>query len=298
MGEAADNAPEAPVSGVTIEIAEPYGFCAGVRRAVATAEEAAREHGVVRTLGPLMHNPQEVERLVQAGVVPLEDGEDPGGKVVLIRSHGTTVEAIGELERRGACVIDTTCPLVKKVQELSADIAAKGHQVLLLGDMDHSEVKGILSRAPQATVVEKPGDLKDLKLTGKVGIVAQTTQSQERLSELVKEVVRRGVGEIAVFNTICSATADRQRAAAGLAGRVDCTFVLGGKRSANTRRLAEQCKARNSRTYHLETHEELTGEMVRGVRRMGVAAGASTPDWIVREFIEELGRLTAGRRDA
>ena len=298
MDEAEDNAPGTPGSDVTIEIADPCGFCAGVLRAVERAEEAAREHGVVRTLGSLMHNPQEVERLVQAGVVPLEDGEDPGGKVVLIRSHGTTVEAIDELEKRGASVIDTTCPLVKKVHELSVNLMERGYQVLLLGDRDHPEVKGILSRAPEATVIEEPGALKDLKLGGKVGIVAQTTQSQALLSELVKEIVNRGVGEIAVFNTICSATTDRQRAAAKLAGRVDCMFVLGGKRSANTRRLAEQCKARNPRTYHLETHQELTGEMVRGVRRAGVAAGTSTPDWIVREFAEELGRLTGRRRDA
>ena len=245
-----------------------------------------------------MHNPQEVERLAQAGVVPLEDGEDPQGKVVLIRSHGTTTQAIDDLNTRGARVVDTTCPLVMRVQKLSADLVKDGYCVLLLGDEDHPEVKGIVSRAPEAIVIEEPIAVKDLKLTEKVGIVAQTTQSQERLSELVKEVVDRGVGEIAVFNTICSATADRQRAAANLADRVDCMFVLGGKRSANTRRLAEQCKARNPRTYHLETHDELTGEMVRGIDKTGVAAGASTPDWIVSEFIEKLGRLTGRRSDA
>jgi len=282
---------------VTIEIAEPYGFCFGVRRAVKIAEEEAREHGKVFTYGPLMHNPQEVARLERSGIAPLEPGTRAEGEVVIIRSHGAPVEEIERLEAMGGKVIDATCPLVQRAQRHASELARRAYQVLVLGDRAHPEVGGILSRAPEAIVVEELEAMKCLKLSEKVGIVAQTTQSQEVLGELVQAVVARGVGEIAVFNTICSATSDRQAAAAELAGRVDCVFVLGGRESANTGRLAERCKERNARTFHLETHEELSAEMVAGAWRAGVAAGASTPEWIVHDFVKELRRL-CGRRNS
>ncbi|MFH0963392.1 MAG: 4-hydroxy-3-methylbut-2-enyl diphosphate reductase [Planctomycetota bacterium] len=280
---------------MTIEVASPYGFCFGVRRAVEVAEEAARTHGNVTTLGPIIHNPQEVGRLAAEGIRPVESAEGVVGSVVVIRSHGATREEMEKLEGLGVRIIDATCPLVERVQEHAARLAREGYQVLLLGEARHPEVKAILSHAPGAALVQSPGEVEGMELGQRVGIVSQTTQSPEALSRLVYEVARKGVREMVVYNTICSATADRQAAAAELAGRVECMFVLGGKNSANSRRLAEICRRRNGRTFHVETHRELEREMYAGAGRIGVAAGTSTPDWIVSEFVRELGRLCASR---
>lgn len=281
---------------LTVEIAEPHGFCFGVRRAVRLAEEAVREHGPVWTFGPLMHNPQGVARLAAVGIAPLPEGDAVAGKIIIIRSHGATIEAIDDLREKGARVIDATCPLVQRAHERARELSRSGYDVVIVGERAHPEVKGIVSRAPGAFVVEEPGHVNCLQGRDRVGIIAQTTQSQDLLGEVVRQVVLLGISEIVVFNTICSATADRQAAAAALAERVECMFVLGGAQSANTRRLAQTCRRHNPRTRHLETYADLAPEMIRAARRVGVAAGASTPDWVVREFVDALCRLRGRRK--
>jgi len=273
---------------LTIEIAKPYGFCFGVKRAVQIAVKAAGKHGRVSTFGPLIHNPQEVARLAQAGIRSFDSFDNVPGKVVVIRSHGATTAEIERLRSLDLTVIDATCPLVTHVQRTAKKLSSDGYQVLLLGEASHPEVKAILSRAEGVIVVRSETDIAHIRLRDRVGIVSQTTQSPDTLARLVYAVARKSVRELLLFNTICSATADRQQAAADLARRVDCMFILGGRNSANTRRLTEICKTVNAAAYHLETYQDLEPIMFRNASRIGVAAGASTPDWIVSDFVREL----------
>jgi 4-hydroxy-3-methylbut-2-enyl diphosphate reductase len=258
-------------------VARHAGICYGVERALKLADEAAATGREVHTLGPLIHNPQAVEALRSRGVVVagcLEDAEDG---ILVIRSHGVDpaiIEAAGE---KGLDVVDATCPFVSSAQQAAAQLRADGYTVVIVGEADHPEVEGIVAHAGgEAIVVEEVGDIPDRLPSRKVGIVVQTTQSLERLNQVVAALMPR-VSEIKVVNTICSATGQRQRAAEELARSVDVMVVVGGLNSGNTTRLAEICRRVNDRVHHVETAGELRPEWFAGADTVGVTAGASTP---------------------
>lgn len=271
-------------------IAKSAGFCYGVRRALETVVEAARSEGKrMYTLGPLIHNPQVVERLAQDGVQVVSDIEDvPGGSIVVMPSHGVAQQVIDRAQELGLEIVDVTCPFVAKVQNLAADLHAEGYQVVILGDAGHTEVRGILSRAgDNAVVVSDADELRTHEPDRKVAVVAQTTQALTAYIELVREVAAR-VYEVRAFNTICHATSERQTAAVEMAQDVDVVIVVGGRNSANTRRLAELCSAAGVPTHHVETAEEIDAAWFEGAQRVGLTAGASTPDWIIEEVARRL----------
>jgi len=268
--------------GPTIEVAEGSGVCFGVRRALELAEKALAEGRPVYCLGPLIHNPQEVSRLAAKGFHVINSlDEVEGGGTLLIRSHGLAPDIVTEAHVRGMNVIDATCPLVRRVQTLSVELQRAGYQVVLAGDAAHPEVRAIQGHAPATVVVGDIEAARRLDLSGRVALVSQTTFSPEEFRRIAAEMVMRDVPELRVVNTICAATVDRQRAAAELAGRVDVMFVIGGRNSANTNRLTELCAARGVKTHHVEQADEVTAEHLRGRRHIGVAAGASTPQWII-----------------
>ena len=268
--------------GPTIEVAKGSGVCFGVRRALELAEKALAEGRPVYCLGPLIHNPQEVSRLAAKGFHVINSlDEVEGGGTLLIRSHGLAPDIVTEAHVRGMNVIDATCPLVRRVQTLSVELQRAGYQVVLAGDAAHPEVRAIQGHAPATVVVGDIEAARRLQLSGRVALVSQTTFSPEEFRRIAAEMVMRDVPELRVVNTICAATVDRQRAAAELAGRVDVMFVIGGRNSANTNRLTELCAARGVKTHHVEQADEVTAEHLRGRRHIGVAAGASTPQWIV-----------------
>jgi (E)-4-hydroxy-3-methyl-but-2-enyl pyrophosphate reductase len=272
----------AKAPGPTIEIAAGSGVCFGVRRALERAEKALAEGRAVYCLGALIHNPQEVARLSAKGfrVVESLDAVEDGG-TLLIRSHGLQPKVVAQARRRGLRIIDATCPLVRRAQTLAAELEHAGYQVVVAGDEAHPEVAAILGHAPGAVVVSDPAAAAQVPLSGRVALVAQTTFTPEEFQRVADELVKRHFQEFRVQNTICAATVERQRAAAELAGRVDVMFVIGGRNSANTNRLTELCASRGVATYHVEQPDEVTAEHLCGRRRIGLAAGASTPQWVI-----------------
>jgi len=276
-----------------VVLAESAGFCYGVKRALDTVAEAAKAKGKpMFTLGPLIHNPQVVQKLESRGVRTARGLEEvPVGSVLVMPSHGVPRAVLEQAKASGIEIIDLTCPFVSKVQQLAESLVSEGYQVVVLGDAGHTEVQAIMSRAGEdAIAVCGAEELANYALKGRVGILAQTTQTVGRYKRVVAEAAALAY-EVRAYNTICNATTDRQNAAVDVARVVDVMVVVGGRNSANTRRLAEICAETGVPTHHVEVADEINPEWVAGARKAGVAAGASTPDWIIEEVIRKLKEI-------
>jgi len=261
------------------------------------AFEAAGRGGKTFTLGPIIHSPQVVQRLEEMGVKVLKSVEELDSGAIIVRSHGVASEELQEAIRKNLEIVDATCPFVKKAQEHVKSLSQAGYDVVVVGDADHPEVQGIVSYAKGKVYVVGSGEeASRLQISGKICIVAQTTQSFENLKNVVLECLVKG-SEIRVFNTICDATAVRQEEAKDLAKRVDCMIVIGGYNSANTTRLAQVCAELQPRTYHIETAQQLNREWFQGVDTVGVTAGASTPKWVIDEVLKQIGQMDKDKTD-
>lgn len=261
-----------------VEVARHAGVCYGVERALKMAEEAAARGSSVHTLGPLIHNPQAVADLREAGVEVAGCLDEADDGILVIRSHGVDPAIIARAREKGLDVVDATCPHVSKAHEAAEELRHGGYAVIIVGEADHPEVEGIMAHAGgEVLVVQSAAELPERLPSKRVGIVVQTTQSASRLAEVVDAVLPR-VRELRVFNTICSATVQRQLSAEELARKVDVVVVVGGHNSGNTTRLVEICSAVNPRTHHVETAEELEPAWFTDAASVGVTAGASTPD--------------------
>ncbi len=278
-----------------IIVAERAGACYGVERALnLTLEQADKAAGPVHTLGPLIHNPLVVEDLDARGVRVADCPADAGTGLLIIRAHGTTPEVIADAEARGLTVLDATCPYVKKVHVAAKKLVDAGYDVLVVGEAGHPEVEGILGHAGCARVVGSVADVRALISAGalgkKVGVVVQTTQTLALLQGVVDELLA-AAQEVRVVNTICAATQERQQAAAELAAQVDAMMVIGGKNSGNTRRLFEICSERCGRTHHIESADELDAAWFAGTGKIGITAGASTPQAHIDAVVKRLHAL-------
>lgn len=280
-----------------VKLAAKRGFCFGVEDAIELAERTVTEHqgNRVVALGPVIHNSQVVERLEKAGLnqsATLDDVEP--GTTVLIRSHGATPETFRQAREKNLTIVDATCVLVKRAQAVVRQLHEEGYQVVMIGDRNHPEVQGVIGYAPNVIVVDREEDLEAaLPKRGKLGVVAQTTHAPEHVGRMVGAMVAMPFREIKVVNTLCLEVIRRQEAAIALCREVDVMFVLGGLQSANTQELARLCREHGRETYHLETWEQFRPEMVRGKQTAGVTAGASTPEWVIDEFVEKLEALPA-----
>jgi len=273
------------------------GFCFGVRRAMKMAEELLSRHGRGVTLGPLIHNQQVVEDLQRKGLRVAESLEEIApGDVVMLRTHGTGPRTLQALQERGAIIVDATCPFVARAQKEAARYQQEGYQVLVLGEPNHPEARGIAEHTGGAAIiVETPADLAHLKLSPKIAVVCQTTQRLDNLQALVQQLLPC-VQELHIANTICDATSKRQEASLQVARQAEAMLVIGGKHSANTTRLAQICAETGTPTYHIETAAEIQPDWLQGVHRVGVTAGASTPDWLIEEVVARLRELSAQDR--
>lgn len=274
-----------------ILITKGAGFCFGVKRAIdiAFSLSGKKKEGIY-TYGPLIHNPQVVERLSEKGITPTDDLQKEDIKSLIIRTHGISLDLMERASKAGYEIIDATCPFVKKAQRYAKLLSEDGYQVIILGDRDHPEVKGLLSYAGKNVIVND-GTKALPHLKNRVGIVVQTTQPLESLRKVIGRVIERAK-EMKVYNTICNSTALRLAETEEMASKVDVMVVVGGKNSANTTQLANLCIAMPVKTYHVETASELMPEWFTGMQRVGITAGASTPDWIihaVKERIKDIG---------
>lgn len=278
-----------------IVLARKAGFCFGVKRATQMAFDAASTKSDAFTLGPIIHSPQVVDRLNQMGVRVEKALDQITAGTVILRSHGVRAEELAEANAKGLDVVDATCPFVRKAQEHVRFLSSEGYTVIVVGEVEHPEVKGIVSYASgDVHVVADGAAVASLPRMAKIGIVAQTTQPFKNLADAVQACLKRG-GEIRIFNTICDATTVRQDEAEHLAGQVDCMIVVGGYNSANTCRLRELCTAIQPKTYHIETAEEIDPSWFGSVDRVGVTAGASTPKWIIDTVLERLAEIDNSR---
>ncbi len=280
-----------------IKLARVAGFCFGVQRAVDLTTQARREiDGRMTTLGMLVHNPQVIARLQESGIESAPALESiPEGTVVL-SAHGVAPGTLAEARARGLNVVDVTCPFVTRAHRCAQQLVEQGFQLIVLGDPGHTEVKGILGAVNgQAVLVQSAEQVRGLKLSRRVGIVSQTTQRAETFAAVVAEVSRTAF-EVRAFNTICNATDELQEAAVELAQQADVVIVVGGRKSANTRRLRDLCAAQGVPAYHVETAEEIEDSWWKDVKTVGVTAGASTPDWLIEEVVRRLngGSLPEG----
>lgn len=275
-----------------VEKADKIGFCFGVRRAVEVLEKVAQEQGGVETLGAVVHNKQVMQRLATIGVKVARDMDDIRGGTVATSSHGISPQVEKELRSRHIGIISTTCPFVHRAQVAARRLAEAGFYVVIYGDADHPEVRGILGWTRGqgiATMDEKFLEAFD-QVPRRLGILSQTTQIPAHFNEFVKKLIDVALSrdsEIRIIDTICHDIRERQAAALKLAEKVDLMLVVGGRHSANTNRLAELC-AEVTETHVVETAEEIIPSWLRGKNRIGITAGASTDEQTVNEVWRKL----------
>jgi 4-hydroxy-3-methylbut-2-en-1-yl diphosphate reductase len=271
-----------------IEKARELGFCFGVRRALRIIEDSASKNVKIATLGPIVHNEMVVERIKSLGVEVVDDARDVRGGTVAISSHGVSPAVREIIEAQGAVVIDTTCPIVRSAQKAAQRLATAGYGVVIFGEATHPEVRGLLGWAGQNAIASMDASaIRSDSLPSRVGILAQTTQSEPEFVAFANRLTDRLLAqarEIRIVNTLCRETQKRQLAAEELASASDVMIVVGGRNSSNTRRLAEVCSPL-VQTYHIANAEELDESWLLGRSRVGLTAGASTPDEAIEEVM-------------
>jgi 4-hydroxy-3-methylbut-2-enyl diphosphate reductase len=275
-------------------VAQECGFCHGVKNAISMAEKILAQEREVYSLGPIIHNRDMVEQLAKAGLKTVDDVDEIKSGTILIRSHGAAPEQIARLKAKGLRIVDATCVLVKRLQKIAKELSEDGYKVVVIGDEDHPEVRSVVGCARDVVVVAGELDLHKLPDNSRLGIVCQTTQSPEHFGKMLGAIGKHNFSELKVINTLCREAVKRQASAVELCRRVDIMFVLGGLDSANTRKLAELCKKYNSQTFHLQNWEEFDKKVVSGRKVAGVTAGASTPEWVIDEFVENLRAVDVG----
>ncbi|HEY7270667.1 MAG TPA: 4-hydroxy-3-methylbut-2-enyl diphosphate reductase [Dehalococcoidia bacterium] len=279
--------------------AKEMGFCFGVRRAVDMMEEAVRERGEMVSLGSVVHNPQVVERLRGEGLAVITDLTQAESRPVAITAHGVAMNVIKGIEDAGLEIVDTTCPIVTRSQQWAKKLTDEGYGLVVFGDPNHKEMRGVLGWAAGKIVIvppkEEPGPLP-ADFPSRIGVLSQTTETEQRFSSFVKklfEVNMERISELRVINTLCHATTSQQAATMELAGEVDLMIVVGGRESANTRHLADVSRDCGIETYHIEEASEIEPGWLAGRTAVGVTAGASTPDFAIDEVVARLEALSA-----
>ena len=274
-----------------IKLAENYGFCFGVKRAIKIAEENTNS----ATYGPLIHNNKEIERLNIDFQVALSENlaDFQTGDKAVIRTHGIPKDELAELYARQVDVVDATCPYVTKPQQICEEMSEAGYDIVIFGDEKHPEIKGVKSYAINgAHVVTCVADLEKIHLKDKIAVVAQTTRKVENYLEICNYLIPRHK-EVRVFNTICNATFENQDAVRKLAKEADIMIVIGGMNSSNTKQLQSiALEDLHKDSYHIEGADDLDASWFVGKKLCGISAGASTPDWIIQDVIDGIEAMT------
>ncbi len=267
--------------------ADEAGFCFGVKRAIEIVQKAVEgSDKKVYTLGPLIHNPQVVKKLQKQGVYLVDSLDEIDEGILIIRTHGIEPKILEKAKEKDLELIDATCPFVKNAHIYAKKLVETGYQTFIFGEKNHPEIKGIYGHTNnKGKIIENIQDFEGIVLKDYVGLVAQTTQSYAKYIEIISYLLPK-VDELKIYNTICNTTGNRQREARELAKKVDAMFVIGGHNSANTKRLAEICAKTDTPTFHIETVDEINWDKIKNVNKIGVTAGASTPDWIIKEVLE------------
>lgn len=276
-----------------VKLAKTAGFCMGVRRAVDIVLDIAQHEKKRRiyTYGPLIHNPQTIELLKSRGIIPIEsidEIKDKDNAILIIRAHGIAPAERKKIKESGIEVVNATCPKVGYVQSIIKKHTALDYTVVIVGDREHPEVDGLLGyTGGKGIIISNIEEVDKMPCSSKMCIVAQTTQNLDDYDKIV-ERIKKICPDAVVFNTICSSTEQRQAEVTEMAGEMDAVFIVGGKNSANTRRLADLAQKKQSSTFHIETPEEMEKIDLGPFNRIGVSAGASTPNWIIDRVMDKI----------
>jgi 4-hydroxy-3-methylbut-2-enyl diphosphate reductase len=282
---------------IEVEKARELGFCFGVRRAIRIVETATKKNKEIATLGPIVHNRLVVAKLAEMGVKVIDELDQLQDGIIAITTHGVPPQLLSQIEARKLRVIDTTCPIVRSAQKAAKKLAEAGLSITIFGEATHPEVKGLLGWAGSNAIATLDGEkIANFNLSRRFGILSQTTQSHSEFAKFTNDVVSTvlpHVQELRIINTLCQETRKRQEAALELAGKSELMIVVGGHNSANTQRLAEACSL-IVETHLIETAAEIERNWLSGKQRIGVTAGASTPDEAIEEVVIKLESLASG----
>lgn len=278
-------------------VADHSGFCFGVERAIKITFDKLNDSinkKSIYTLGPLIHNQQVVDELHNAGVKVINDLNNlKDNSIIIIRSHGISRDIYDLANEKDIHIIDATCPFVRKIQDIVKKYKAKGYTIVIIGNSDHPEVIGINGWCNnQAYIVKTKDDIEKIPFVQKLCIVVQTTMPTNLYYEF-SDIIEKKAEQVIKFNTICSATMDRQESARNLAKNVDAVIVIGGYHSSNTQKLVDICKnEKPNSTFHIEIAKELPIDILKNYEVIGITAGASTPKWIIDEVVKKLNNLS------
>lgn len=278
---------------IMIKKANPVGFCWGVRRAINIAEDALKNKTKIYSFGPIIHNPLVVKELSSKGLEVIKDTDQALDGRILIRSHGIRPSVRKRIKANKIGIVDATCPFVKRSHRIVNNLKREGFYIIIAGEANHPEVAALAEAAGKnKRIVINSKQIKRLNLKNKeVALLAQSTLTKSLFEEIAQSLRDKNPAKLKVFDTICSDVAKRQYEAARLSKTVDLMLVIGGKVSANTKRLAELCKKEGVKTYHIETEKEIKNEWFKGAKSVGTISGSSTPNWIVDSVIARIKQI-------
>lgn len=271
-----------------IILAKETGFCFGVKRAINLTEDALKKSRDTFIVGDLIHNRFVTKEFEKKGLKKISNIDDKDKGTLIVRAHGLPPEEFKKARDKGLDVVDATCPIVQKAQNVAKELEEGGYQVIVIGDKKHAEVKGIIGMLKsEAKVVGSLSELKECDIKDKVGVVFQTTQSIALCKDIIDLLLEKAK-EVKVINTVCSAIQKKQEETIELAKKVDAMIVVGDKGSANTIKLKALAEKYNKRTLQIENAAELDRNKLNGAETVGLIGGASTPDWIIEEVKAKL----------
>jgi len=278
-----------------IEVAQHCGFCSGVNNAVQLAHHSLEKQEKVAILGDLVHNKVVMDELKENGLVFVDSLDKIGNMPLLLRAHGTDIDIIRSAKEMGINIIDATCPLVRETHRHARELEEEGRQVIVIGDRDHDEVIGIVSRLQDPCIIESPEDIDLCKLKQRTGVVIQSTQRIENVQHILPLLLTRS-RDCRIINTICEPTRRNQTEILSLAKNNDCVIVIGDPASANSKRLFEVSRSLNDHTYMVAGKEEINPTWLKGCASLGITAGASTPGKLIEEIVTYIKFLNGDKK--
>ncbi|MBO02373.1 MAG: 4-hydroxy-3-methylbut-2-enyl diphosphate reductase [Candidatus Marinimicrobia bacterium] len=274
-----------------ILLAKNAGYCFGVRDAVNMAYDTAKEHGDVYMLGHIVHNENVVDDLDKAGAKVVDSLDSvPDGRPVLLRAHGTHVDIVEEAKNKKMNIVDATCPLVRDIHDEIKTLEADGRKIIIIGDHGHDEVVGIASQVKDPIIVATADEATELRKTKRAGVVSQSTQTIENVQDIINILMSKVV-DLRFINTICFPTKRNQEQIKELSKQCDVMFVIGSFTSANSKRLTDLSKERNSRSYQVTCASDIDEKWLDNCEIVGISAGASTPDNIIGEVLDKIKEI-------
>jgi len=277
-----------------INLAKSAGFCFGVKRAIKIAKQAANSDFQVEMLGPIVHNEDVSREIKQTGIATVAHLKKGIKKALLVRAHGMPLKTLQKAKILGYKIVDATCPMVKEIHKIAADMERKCYKIIVIGDKDHVEVKGIVGHLnKKALIIEDKNDLsiKVIKKIKKACVVVQSTQNAKTVEKIII-ILNQYIKNLKFFNTICATTRNKQKEIRTLPPKNDIMLIIGSKTSANTKRLYEISKSINNKSYWIQSGKNLKRSWLKNSQNIGITAGASTPDFTTKEVIKRIKELT------